>query len=61
VLLLPLMIPCHAHAGSLPASTVFYIDPNSQVMQWVNANPNDPRQPVDRPPAYSAARRGATR
>jgi hypothetical protein len=48
MLLLPLMIPGHAHADSLPASTTFYIDPNSQVMQWVNANPNDPRQPVIR-------------
>lgn len=39
----PLM---NANAGSLPPTTRFYIDPDSQVMQWVRANPGDPRQPV---------------
>ncbi|MFL6075907.1 MAG: glycoside hydrolase family 6 protein [Mycobacteriales bacterium] len=32
-----------AHAGSIDPGTSFYIDPNSQVMKWVAANPNDSR------------------
>jgi endoglucanase len=35
-----------AHAGSLPSTTELYIDPDSQVVQWVNANPTDSRQPL---------------
>jgi endoglucanase len=32
-----------ASAGSLPAATPFYTDPNSQAARWVAANPNDSR------------------
>ncbi|MGH3169159.1 MAG: glycoside hydrolase family 6 protein [Trebonia sp.] len=32
--------------GSLPASTVFYTNPDSNVEQWVAANPGDSREPV---------------
>jgi endoglucanase len=32
-----------ALAGSLPAATQFYVDPNSQAVRWVAANPNDSR------------------
>jgi endoglucanase len=32
-----------AEAGSIPAGTQFYADPNSQAARWVAGNPNDPR------------------
>jgi len=32
-----------AQAGSLPTSTQFYADPNSQAARWVAANPGDSR------------------
>ncbi len=32
--------------GSLPATTVFYTNPDSNVEQWVAANPGDSREPV---------------
>lgn len=35
-----------AVAGSLPSSTVFYPNPNSNVKQWIAANPGDSREPV---------------
>jgi endoglucanase len=35
-----------AVTGSLPASTVFYTNPNSNVEQWIAANPGDSREPV---------------
>jgi endoglucanase len=35
-----------AVTGSLPASTAFYVNPNSSVAQWVAANPGNPSQPV---------------
>jgi endoglucanase len=35
-----------AVTGSLPASTVFYTNPNSNVKQWIAANPGDSREPV---------------
>ncbi|WP_217999061.1 glycoside hydrolase family 6 protein [Nocardiopsis trehalosi] len=35
-----------APAADLPDGTEFYADPDSQVMDWVAANPNDWRRPV---------------
>jgi endoglucanase len=35
-----------ATTGSLPASTVFYTNPNSSVQQWVAANPGNANEPV---------------
>jgi endoglucanase len=35
-----------AVTGSLPANTVFYTNPNSNVEQWIAANPSDPRESV---------------
>jgi endoglucanase len=35
-----------AATGSLPASTAFYVNPNSAVSQWVSANPGNPAEPV---------------
>jgi endoglucanase len=35
-----------ATAGSLPASTKFYVNPNSNVAQWVAANSGNPDEPV---------------
>jgi endoglucanase len=35
-----------AVTGSLPASTKFYINPNSNVEQWVAANPGNPDEPL---------------
>jgi endoglucanase len=35
-----------AVTGSLPASTTFYVNPNSNVAQWVAANPSNPDEPV---------------
>jgi endoglucanase len=35
-----------AVTGSLPAGTVFYANPNSNVAQWVAANPGASREPV---------------
>ncbi|MBV9448132.1 MAG: glycoside hydrolase family 6 protein [Streptosporangiaceae bacterium] len=32
--------------GSLPAGTVFYTNPDSNVEQWIAANPGDSREPV---------------
>jgi endoglucanase len=32
-----------AEAGSLPAGTQFYVDPNSQAARWVASNPGDSR------------------
>jgi endoglucanase len=32
-----------ARAGSIPAGTQFYVDPNSQAARWVAANPGDSR------------------
>jgi endoglucanase len=32
-----------AEAGSIPAATQFYADPNAQAARWVAGNPNDPR------------------
>jgi endoglucanase len=43
-------VPGAAHAapesGSLPASTRFYVNPGSNVNQWVAANPGNPDEPV---------------
>jgi endoglucanase len=38
--------PAQAAAGSLPAGTVFYTNPNSSVHQWIAANPSDSREPT---------------
>lgn len=35
-----------AVTGSLPATTSFYINPNSSVEQWIAANPSNPSEPV---------------
>lgn len=35
-----------AVTGSLPSGTVFYPNPNSNVEQWIAANPGDSREPV---------------
>ncbi len=45
---LPAAIPASAAGvtGSLPAGTVFYTNPNSNVEQWIAANPGDSREPV---------------
>ena len=44
-----LAAPAHsalAVTGSLPASTTFYVNPNSSVAQWVTANPGNPSEPL---------------
>ena len=38
--------PALAVTGSLPASTTFYVNPNSNVAQWVAANPGNADEPV---------------
>lgn len=43
---LALVGPAPASAGSLPGAMQFYVNPDSQVVKWVAANPNDSRQPV---------------
>src|SRR5215472_2112925 len=44
-----LATPAHAApavTGSLPATTTFYVNPNSSVEKWIAANPSDSREPV---------------